>query len=173
MEIKYRPYSTTRLLRFRNPTMPAGLRKLQRKNRKGRVIVARSGFRDEATFCVNPYILTIKDGWNSRNMNAQENIDHVEWLAKSIAVEGVREPLKSIPKTENLSLSDGHSRLLATFKGNRRLWRRNRNHSDYELPAGQNETDRLMSPDYQKFRRSNCRHWKKGLVLQGACLWVG
>lgn len=94
---------------------------------------------------VNPYILTIKDGWNSRNMNAQENIDHVEWLAKSIAVEGVREPLEVYSENGKFIVSDGHSRLLATFKAIEDYGAEIETIPIMSCPRGQNETDRLMS----------------------------
>ena len=45
------------------------------------------------TFSVDPKRLQIKQGWNSRDFNDPDNIEHVDMLARSIAKEGVKEPL--------------------------------------------------------------------------------
>lgn len=45
------------------------------------------------TFSVDPRRLKIKEGWNSRDFNDPENVEHVDTLARSIAKEGVKEPL--------------------------------------------------------------------------------
>jgi len=37
--------------------------------------------------------LAVKEGWNSRILDDPENIEHIDMLAKSIAEEGVKQPL--------------------------------------------------------------------------------
>lgn len=65
---------------------------------------------------VNPYNLTIKDGWNSRDTASVENQDHIDALALSIAEHGVQEPLTVYGEDGVLIVTDGHCRLLATYK---------------------------------------------------------
>ncbi|CAM6053273.1 unnamed protein product [Sphagnum tenellum] len=65
---------------------------------------------------VNPYLLTIEQGWNSRDMRAPGNQAHIDELAQSIAVHGVLTPIQICPRNEALVVIDGHSRLLATFR---------------------------------------------------------
>lgn len=65
---------------------------------------------------VIPYCLTIEEGWNSRDMSAPENQEHIDQLAQSIAVHGVLTPIQICSRNEALVVIDGHSRLLATFR---------------------------------------------------------
>ena len=67
-------------------------------------------------FSVSPYTLTIKEGWNSRDPNNPENAAHIDWLARSIAEEGVREALCVNFESGKIVVTDGHCRLLATFR---------------------------------------------------------
>ena len=68
------------------------------------------------TFRVNPYSLVIKDGWNSRDLDNPENVEHIDTLAQSIAENGVKTPLRVYSENNTLFVSDGHCRLLATFR---------------------------------------------------------
>lgn len=55
----------------------------------------------------------IKEGWNARDMSDQANIDHVEELAKSIAENGQKEPIRVYMEDGKLYVSNGHSRRMA------------------------------------------------------------
>lgn len=63
---------------------------------------------------VNPYLLNIREGWNSREPSA-ENQEHIENLARSIAEVGVKEPLRAYVEENTIWLTNGHCRLLAVF----------------------------------------------------------
>lgn len=67
-------------------------------------------------FRINPYLLSIKADWNSREMSDPANIAHIDNLARSIAEIGVKEPLTVYTEAGSLYVSNGHSRLLATFR---------------------------------------------------------
>lgn len=68
------------------------------------------------TFRINPYNLFIEEGLNSRDMATPENQQHIDDLARSIAANGVKDPLKVFNKDGKLFVSNGHSRLLGTFR---------------------------------------------------------
>lgn len=67
-------------------------------------------------FHINPYLIKIRKGWNCRNMRDPENIEHVDITARSIASVGVLQPLSVTIDGEDIFLTDGHFRLLATFR---------------------------------------------------------
>lgn len=54
--------------------------------------------------------LHIKDGWNSRDYDAPENVEHVKTLAASIAAEGVKEPLAGWMEDGKIFVENGHMR---------------------------------------------------------------
>lgn len=65
------------------------------------------------TFRVNPLLLAVEDGWNSRDLTTPDNQAHVDELARSIAANGVREPLKAYLSGDRLIVTNGHCRLAA------------------------------------------------------------
>lgn len=67
-------------------------------------------------FQLNPYLIQIKDGWNSREAGSPENMEHVDQLARSIAEIGVQNPLTVVLEGDDAFVTDGHCRLLATFR---------------------------------------------------------
>ncbi len=64
---------------------------------------------------IDPRLLRIKDEWNSRDFSDPANIAHVEELAKSIAENGVREPLKVYLEGETPYVTNGECRLRAVM----------------------------------------------------------
>lgn len=64
---------------------------------------------------IDPRLLKIKDEWNSRDFSDPANIAHVEELAKSIAENGVREPLKVYLEGETPYVTNGECRLRAVM----------------------------------------------------------
>ena len=72
-----------------------------------------SGKRD--MFTVNPYDLHIKEGWNFRDLTDQDEADSLSDLAKSIAANGVKTPLKIYLNDNKLFITDGHRRHTATL----------------------------------------------------------
>lgn len=75
---------------------------------KGGIKGMMTGRRD--TFIVSLFDLHIEEGWNLRIMEDAENIAHIEWLAESIAENGIREPLEVIMRDNKLYIDDGHCR---------------------------------------------------------------
>ncbi len=73
-----------------------------------------------AVLWLDPNILKIQDGLNARLMDHPDTIAHIEDLAASIAVEGVRKPLEVFGDGDDVFVADGHCRLLATFLANSR-----------------------------------------------------
>jgi ParB-like chromosome segregation protein Spo0J len=67
-------------------------------------------------FRINPFLLNIEDGLNSRDLSAPENAAHVEALAASIAEVGVQEPLRIFNRDNKWWVSNGHCRLAGVFK---------------------------------------------------------
>ena len=60
--------------------------------------------------------LCVKDGWNSRILDDPENVEHIDMLAKSIAEEGVKQPLTVYMEDGKLYIEDGHCRYFAAQK---------------------------------------------------------
>lgn len=64
---------------------------------------------------INPRLINVKAGWNSRDFKDPDNINHIEMLAKSIAEVGVKEPLTVNWEDGKAWLEDGECRLRATL----------------------------------------------------------
>ncbi len=64
---------------------------------------------------INPKLLHVKSGWNSRDFKDPANIEHIETLAKSIAEVGVKEPLTVNWEDGKAYLEDGECRLRAAL----------------------------------------------------------
>lgn len=62
---------------------------------------------------IDPKLLQIKEGWNSRDFSDPANIAHVEDLAKSIAENGVKEPLKVAMEGDIAYVTNGECRYRA------------------------------------------------------------
>lgn len=63
----------------------------------------------------DPRKLKVKPGLNARDLETPDNREHIEWLAQSIANEGVKTPLVIFTDGEDVFLADGHCRLAATM----------------------------------------------------------
>lgn len=61
----------------------------------------------------DPRKLEVKKGLNSRDGSAADNLEHIEWLAQSIAEEGVKTPLVVFQEGDHVYVADGHCRLAA------------------------------------------------------------
>lgn len=68
------------------------------------------------TFRLNPYLIKIKEGWNSREVSSPDNREHIDALARSISENGVKEALTVFWEGGAPVLTDGHCRLLATYR---------------------------------------------------------
>ncbi len=101
--------------------------------------------RRSEVFHVNPYVLKIKPNWNSRDMRAAENVQHIEMLARSIADCGVQEPLTVFSEDGSFYLSDGHCRLLAAKFAVEKMGAEIRTVPVKTEERGSNEGDRLAS----------------------------
>jgi len=66
-------------------------------------------------FNIDPRKLQIRDGWNSRDFSDPANIAHVEDLAKSIAENGVKEPLKVYLEGDVPYVTNGECRYRAVM----------------------------------------------------------
>lgn len=92
----------------------------------------------------DPRKLKVKQGLNSRDANAQDNLEHIAWLAKSIAEEGVKTPLVVFQDGNDVYVADGHCRLAAVLLAIR-------NGAEIETipcipePRGTNGVDRVLS----------------------------
>lgn len=67
-------------------------------------------------FRLNPYVIVVKEGWNSRVEDDPANAAHIEALSRSIAENGVKEPLTVHWEDGAPMLTDGHCRLAATIR---------------------------------------------------------
>lgn len=67
-------------------------------------------------FRMDPKQITIRHGWNSRDFDLEENIQHVDQLAESIREVGVKEPLSGYLEDDTFVLTNGESRLRAVLK---------------------------------------------------------
>jgi ParB/RepB/Spo0J family partition protein len=66
---------------------------------------------------LNPFDIDVMDDWNSRQMDDPENQEHIDDLARSIAANGVRMPLRVFSSDDGkVYVTDGHCRLLATYR---------------------------------------------------------
>ena len=57
---------------------------------------------------VDPKLIQIKDGWNSRESNDPANANHVAELAASIKEVGVKKPLVCYMENDVVYVTDGH-----------------------------------------------------------------
>lgn len=64
---------------------------------------------------LDPKIIQIKEGWNSREANDPANASHVAELAASIKEIGVKKPLVCYMEDEIVYVTDGHCRLQAVM----------------------------------------------------------
>ena len=92
-------------------------------------------------FRLNPYNITVKDGWNSRDMRDPDNQAHVDELARSITAIGVQEPLTVYMDGGKPVLTDGHS-------SNRDLRGRNPLHPCQDRAEGQRRKGPPAFADY-------------------------
>lgn len=67
-------------------------------------------------FNLNPYLIGIKPDWNCRELADPANLDHIDSLARSISKIGVQEALTVVLEGDKVFVTDGHCRLLATFR---------------------------------------------------------
>jgi ParB-like chromosome segregation protein Spo0J len=84
------------------------------ENRAGKLRTLSTGRADY--FTLNPYLIAIKPGRNSRLMDDPANLQHIDDLARSIAVEGVKSPVTVSLEGDHVYLTDGHCRLFATLR---------------------------------------------------------
>lgn len=67
-------------------------------------------------FRVNPFLIKIEAGFNTREIEATATQEHIDELAQSIAKIGVQRPLKIRNKGGEMLLKDGECRLRATIR---------------------------------------------------------
>ena len=61
----------------------------------------------------DPRELKIEEGLNARDLDSPEVQAHIQWLAESIAENGVKKPLEIFSRGDDVYVADGHCRLLA------------------------------------------------------------
>lgn len=64
---------------------------------------------------LDPKIIQIKEGWNSREATDPQNANHITELAASIKEVGVKKPLVCYMENEVVYVTDGHCRLQAVM----------------------------------------------------------
>lgn len=64
---------------------------------------------------LDPKIIQIKEGWNSREATDPQNANHIAELAASIREVGVKKPLVCYMENEVVYVTDGHCRLQAVM----------------------------------------------------------
>lgn len=64
---------------------------------------------------LDPKIIQIKEGWNSREATDPANASHIAELAASIKEVGVKKPLVCYMENETVYVTDGHCRLQAVM----------------------------------------------------------
>lgn len=65
---------------------------------------------------VDPKLIQIKEGWNSRDASDPANASHIEGLKASIKEIGVKKPLVCYMENEIVYVTDGHCRLQAVME---------------------------------------------------------
>jgi hypothetical protein len=60
---------------------------------------------------LDPKIIQIKEGWNSREATDPQNSNHIAELAASIREVGVKKPLVCYMENDIVYVTDGHCRL--------------------------------------------------------------
>lgn len=97
-------------------------------------------------FRLNPFIIRVVDGFNSRDFSLPENEEHVDELARSIAAEGVKKPIEVRFADDGLpDLVDGECRLRATIRAINAYGAEITTIPATLTPKGQNDADRLAS----------------------------
>ena len=97
-------------------------------------------------FKLNPFLIRVEEGFNSRDFSLAENAEHVEDLARSIAAEGVRKPIEvRFGEDGQPYLVDGECRLRATIKAINDLGAEIVTVPAVVSPKGQNDADRVAS----------------------------
>lgn len=95
---------------------------------------------------INPYALSVEDGFNPRDVSSEASRDHIDWLARNIIENGMQNPLTIRTKEDKLIVTDGHCRLLATFRA---IEVYNAPISTVKVqlePRGTSDADRIMLP---------------------------
>lgn len=87
------------------------LEPIKRKKPQGGIKDVADGKSD--VFKVDPRLIKVKEGWNSRDPNDPLNAEHIETLALSIAEYGVQNPLTVFWEDNHPVVVDGHCRLAA------------------------------------------------------------
>ena len=64
---------------------------------------------------LDPKIIQIKEGWNSREATDPANSSHIAELANSIREVGVKKPLVCYMENDIVYVTDGHCRLQAVM----------------------------------------------------------
>lgn len=85
---------------------------------------ARKGLEDVASgriqlHKINPYLIEVENGWNSREFEDEATEQHVIGLAESITSEGIKTPLRCVFRNGHVVLRDGECRLRAVKLANR------------------------------------------------------
>src|SRR5580698_1123332 len=73
------------------------------------------GVKRTDAYQIDPRILKVKAGFNPRDLTSQENKEHIEELAISIAAVGVKQPLIISNEEDGIYVVNGHCRLAATM----------------------------------------------------------
>ena len=73
------------------------------------------GVKRTDAYQIDPRILKVKAGFNPRDLTSQENKEHIEELATSIASIGVKNPLTISNEEDGIYVVNGHCRLAATM----------------------------------------------------------
>jgi ParB/RepB/Spo0J family partition protein len=73
------------------------------------------GVKRTDAYQIDPRILKVKEGFNPRDLTSQENKEHIEELAISIAAVGVKQPLIISNEEDGIYVVNGHCRLGATM----------------------------------------------------------
>lgn len=82
--------------------------------KKGGISDVAKGRSDQ--YRLSPHDLHIKEGWNAREENDPENIEHIDRMAQSIAVVGVKQTVTVYWENGKAFVSDGHCRRAAALK---------------------------------------------------------
>ncbi len=64
---------------------------------------------------LDPKLIQIKEGWNSREATDPQNASHIAELAASIKEVGVKKPLVCYMENDIVYVTDGHCRLQAVM----------------------------------------------------------
>lgn len=73
-------------------------------------------------FRINPLHLEIEEGWNSRDLNNPDNIEHIEWLSRNIPEVGQIDPIEVQFVGGKFIIRDGHCRYFGIALAISRGW---------------------------------------------------